>query len=120
MRVFDVVIAGIHGEHTESEGGVYDVSNKRRLGLTEVQAVTEMYNGVKEFIKLEKELSWYVRLFIVFISIYFLWVFIFVGFFLLVCCCCFVVVVCFFGGCLFCWVGWGGGFGRVGFFTGGG
>ena len=87
MRVFDVVIAGIHGEHTESEGGVYDVSNKRRLGLTEVQAVTEMYNGVKEFIKLEKELSWYVRLFIVFISIYFLWFFgwffffFFVGFF---------------------------------------
>ncbi|XP_041355015.1 taurocyamine kinase-like [Gigantopelta aegis] len=49
---------GIHGEHTASEGGVYDVSNKRRLGLSEVQAVTEMYNGVKEFIKLEKELSW--------------------------------------------------------------
>ncbi|BFZ09964.1 hypothetical protein BsWGS_13003 [Bradybaena similaris] len=49
---------GIHGEHTESEGGVYDISNKRRLGLTEFQAVQEMYNGVKEIIKQEKELAW--------------------------------------------------------------
>jgi creatine kinase len=48
---------GIHGEHTESEGGVYDISNKRRLGLTEVQAVTEMYEGVKEIIRLEKDLQ---------------------------------------------------------------
>ena len=45
------------GEHTESEGGVY-ISNKRRLGLTEIQAVTEMHNGVKELIKLEKDLNW--------------------------------------------------------------
>ncbi|KAH9500179.1 hypothetical protein Btru_077420 [Bulinus truncatus] len=49
---------GIHGEHTESEGGVYDISNKRRMGLTEHQAVQEMYNGIKEIIKQEKELAW--------------------------------------------------------------
>ncbi|CAG5123632.1 unnamed protein product [Candidula unifasciata] len=49
---------GIHGEHTESEGGVYDISNKRRLGLTEFQAVQEMYSGVKEILKQEKELAW--------------------------------------------------------------
>ena len=54
---FRVSRAGIHGEHTESEGGVYDISNKRRLGLTELQAVTEMYNGVKEIIKMEKDLQ---------------------------------------------------------------
>ena len=52
------VLIGVHGEHTESEGGVYDISNKRRLGLTELQAVTEMYNGVKEIIKMEKDLTW--------------------------------------------------------------
>ena len=46
------------GEQTESEGGVYDISNKRRVGLTEIQAVTEMYNGVKRLIKLEKDLNW--------------------------------------------------------------
>nr|KAI8759081.1 arginine kinase-like [Biomphalaria glabrata] len=49
---------GIHGEHTDSQGGVYDISNKRRLGLTEYQAVHEMYNGIKEIIKQEKELAW--------------------------------------------------------------
>ncbi|ESO89157.1 hypothetical protein LOTGIDRAFT_183151 [Lottia gigantea] len=55
---YNLQARGIHGEHTESVGGVYDVSNKRRLGLTELEAVTEMYNGVKEIIKQEKELSW--------------------------------------------------------------
>lgn len=42
---------GIHGEHSESKGGVYDISNKRRLGLTEWDAVNEMKNGVLEIIK---------------------------------------------------------------------
>jgi len=46
-------IRGIHGEHTETEGGVYDVSNKARLGLTEYQAVKQMYDGVKKLIELE-------------------------------------------------------------------
>ena len=30
-----VQIRGIHGEHTESDDGVYDISNKRRLGRSE-------------------------------------------------------------------------------------
>jgi len=47
---------GIHGENTESVGGVYDISNKRRLGLTEIQAITEMKNGIIEIIKKEKAL----------------------------------------------------------------
>jgi len=46
---------GIHGEHSESEGGVFDVSNKARLGLTEYQAVKVMYDGVKKLIELEKQ-----------------------------------------------------------------
>jgi len=48
-------IRGIHGEHSETEGGVYDVSNKARLGLTEYQAVKNMYDGVKKLIEMEKE-----------------------------------------------------------------
>ncbi|XP_071112334.1 taurocyamine kinase-like [Haliotis cracherodii] len=48
---------GIHGEHTESVGGVYDLSNKRRLGLTEFQAVEEMRAGVEACLKKEKELE---------------------------------------------------------------
>ena len=45
---------GTRGEHTEGEGGVYDISNKRRMGLTEYQAVREMQDGILELIKMEK------------------------------------------------------------------
>lgn len=47
-------VRGTRGEHTEAEGGVYDVSNKRRLGLTEFQVIKEMYDGVLEIIKQER------------------------------------------------------------------
>lgn len=53
---YHVQIRGIHGEHSESEGGVYDISNKRRLGVSEVDCVQDMYNGVVALIQREKEL----------------------------------------------------------------
>ena len=53
---YHLQIRGIHGEHSESEGGVYDISNKRRLGVTEVQCVQDMYDGVVALIKEEKTL----------------------------------------------------------------
>ena len=34
-----VQIRGIHGEHTETDDGVYDISNKRRLGRSERELV---------------------------------------------------------------------------------
>ncbi len=49
-------IRGIHGEHSESEGGVYDISNRRRLGVTEVQCVQDMHDGVVALIEKEKSL----------------------------------------------------------------
>ncbi len=49
-------IRGVHGEHSESEGGVYDISNLRRLGVTEVEAVQDMVDGVVELIAEEKRL----------------------------------------------------------------
>ncbi len=49
-------IRGIHGEHSQSEGGIYDISNKRRLGVTEVQCVQDMVDGVVELIAEEKGL----------------------------------------------------------------
>ena len=49
-------IRGIHGEHSESEGGVYDVSNRRRLGISEVAAVQGLYDGVMALIAAEKSL----------------------------------------------------------------
>lgn len=48
---------GIHGEHTESVGGVYDISNKRRLGLTEIEAIQQMRKGVEAVMKKERELA---------------------------------------------------------------
>jgi len=49
-------IRGIHGEHSQSEGGVYDISNKRRLGVSEVECVQDMYDGVVELIESENSL----------------------------------------------------------------
>ncbi|SFV70083.1 Putative ATP:guanido phosphotransferase YacI [hydrothermal vent metagenome] len=49
-------IRGVHGEHSQSEGGVYDISNKRRVGVSEVMCVQDMYNGVVELISTEKSL----------------------------------------------------------------
>lgn len=51
-----VDIRGAHGEHTETDDGVFDISNKRRLGRNEVDLVQDMYNGVKAMIAAEKRL----------------------------------------------------------------
>ncbi|KAK8762475.1 hypothetical protein V5799_026258, partial [Amblyomma americanum] len=52
---YDLQVRGTRGEHTKSEGGVYDISNKRRLGLTEYDAVKTMEEGILELIRLEKD-----------------------------------------------------------------
>ncbi|XP_014204011.1 arginine kinase-like [Copidosoma floridanum] len=51
---YNLQVRGTRGEHSESEGGIYDISNKRRLGLTEFQAIEEMHKGIVELIKLEE------------------------------------------------------------------
>lgn len=51
-----VQIRGIHGEHSESVEPIYDISNKRRLGRSELELVQDMYDGVKALIKAEKAL----------------------------------------------------------------
>lgn len=53
---FHVQIRGIHGEHSESDDGTYDISNKRRLGRSEAALVQDMIDGVREMIKAEKAL----------------------------------------------------------------
>ena len=53
---FYVQIRGAHGEHTETDDNIYDISNKRRLGRSEAQLVQDMYDGVKAMIEKEKEL----------------------------------------------------------------
>jgi len=51
-----VQIRGAHGEHTETDDHVYDISNRRRLGRSEAQLVQDMYDGVKAMIEKEKSL----------------------------------------------------------------
>ncbi len=43
---YHLQIRGVDGEHSESKGNVYDISNKRRLGVSEVECVRDMYDGV--------------------------------------------------------------------------
>jgi len=49
-----VQIRGIHGEHTETDDGVFDISNRRRLGRSEKDLVQDMINGVQALIAAEK------------------------------------------------------------------
>ena len=49
-------IRGVHGEHSESDDGTYDISNKRRLGITEREIYEQLYNGVKKLIEVESAL----------------------------------------------------------------
>jgi len=53
---YHVQIRGIHGEHTETDDGIFDISNLRRLGRNEVALVQDMYDGVKAMIRAEKTL----------------------------------------------------------------
>ena len=53
---YHVQIRGIHGEHTETDDGIFDISNLRILGRNEVDLVQDMYDGVKALIKEEKKL----------------------------------------------------------------
>jgi hypothetical protein len=54
---YHVQIRGAHGEHTETNDGIFDISNKRRLGPNMPTLVQDMYDGVKAMIKREKELQ---------------------------------------------------------------
>ena len=54
---YNVQIRGIHGEHTETDDGIFDISNRRRLGRGETDLVQDMYDGVKAMIAAEKALG---------------------------------------------------------------
>ena len=54
---YEVQIRGIHGEHSETNDGVFDISNRRRLGKSERDLVQDMVNGVHALIDVEKTLE---------------------------------------------------------------
>ena len=53
---FHLQVRGTDGEHSDATDHVYDVSNKRRMGLTEFESVKEMADGIMEMIKAEEAL----------------------------------------------------------------
>ena len=50
-------VRGTGGEHTESVGGIVDLSNVKRLGATELDIVAEMYEAVTSIIRKEESLN---------------------------------------------------------------
>jgi len=54
---YHLQIRGTDGEHSRSKEGILDISNARRLGITEVQAIQEMFDGVVALIEAEKGLE---------------------------------------------------------------
>lgn len=53
-KQYHLQIRGIHGEHSESQRGIYDISNLRRLGISEVECVQDMHAGVIALLSKEK------------------------------------------------------------------
>lgn len=49
-------IRGIHGEHSHSENDIFDISNKRRLGITEIECIKDLHSGIIALIDKEKSL----------------------------------------------------------------
>ena len=54
---YHLQIRGINGEHSQSKEGVFDISNCRRLGVSEVEALQDMIDGVEALITIEKSLE---------------------------------------------------------------
>ncbi|XP_066297898.1 arginine kinase-like [Branchiostoma lanceolatum] len=49
-RQLSLDVRGRHGEASEAEGGVYDVSNRQRLGRTEVDLLQTVIDGINSLI----------------------------------------------------------------------
>ncbi len=48
-------VRGTHGEHSDVKGGIMDISNARRLGLTEYEAINQVYTGVNKILDLDRQ-----------------------------------------------------------------
>merc|ERR1711988_610872 len=54
---FDLQPRGSAGEHSAAVGAKWDISNKQRLGFSEVQLVQKMVDGVTKVIEIEEFLA---------------------------------------------------------------
>ncbi len=53
-RLHQLQIRGTSGEKTKIENSVFDISNKRRLGVPETRIIKGLYHGLVDIIKTEK------------------------------------------------------------------
>jgi protein-arginine kinase len=53
----DLQVRGASGERTQTGEGLYDISNRRRLGLSEVQILQGLIEGARQLIDLEKSME---------------------------------------------------------------
>ena len=54
---YDLQPRGSAGEHSAAVGGKWDISNKQRIGFTEVELVQKMIDGIVELIAAEERLA---------------------------------------------------------------
>ncbi len=54
---FDLQPRGSSGEHSAAVGAKFDISNKQRLGFSEVELVQKMIDGVVRVIAVEERLA---------------------------------------------------------------
>jgi creatine kinase len=45
------------GEHSAAEGAKFDISNKQRIGFSEVELVQKMIDGVSKLIEFEEKMA---------------------------------------------------------------
>ena len=54
---FDLQPRGSAGEHSAAVGGKWDISNKQRIGFSEVQLVQKMIDGIKQLVQIEEAMA---------------------------------------------------------------
>ncbi|MFN2435717.1 MAG: arginine kinase, partial [Desulfotignum sp.] len=57
VRDHGLQIRGTAGEKTAVSGAVFDISNKKRLGIGEIQLIRSLHTGIAAIIETEKNLS---------------------------------------------------------------
>ena len=50
-------VRGKHGEKDKRNSGIFDISNRRRLGFSEVELIQHMMDGVRTLIEMEQKLE---------------------------------------------------------------
>lgn len=53
-RALGLQVRGIHGEHSRGKGGVFDISNRMRLGVTEAAALAHLIGGINRLARLDE------------------------------------------------------------------